>query len=73
MQPDGLSFLFYQTFWEVLKRDFMALAVDFWSGNLDVFRLSLSIITLIPKEPDARDMKKIRPVSFGNCSLIFFY
>jgi hypothetical protein len=73
MQPDGLSFLFYQTFWEVLKRDFMALAVDFWSGNLDVFRLNLSIITLIPKEPDARDMKKNCPVSFGNCSLNFFY
>jgi hypothetical protein len=39
----------------------MALAVDFWSGNLDVFRLNLSIITLIPKEPDARDMKKKLP------------
>lgn len=33
--PDGLSFLFYQTFWEVIKTDFMALVWDFEEGKLD--------------------------------------
>jgi hypothetical protein len=69
--PDGMSFLFYPTFWETIKNDFMALAADFWSGTLDVYRLNFSIITLIPKEPDARDMKKFRPISLWNCSLNF--
>jgi hypothetical protein len=26
-------------------------------------------ITLIPKEPEARDSKKFRPISLGNCNL----
>ena len=34
--PDGLSFLFYQTFWDVIKTDFMALLRDFEVGNLDM-------------------------------------
>ena len=56
--PDGLSFLFYQTFWEVIKNDFMALVRDFECGTLDIQRLNYSTVTLIPKEPDARHMKK---------------
>jgi hypothetical protein len=70
--PDGLSFLFYQTFWDVIKLDFMALAADFWSGSFDVFRLNFSTVTFISKEPDAREIKKFRPISLGNCSLKIF-
>jgi hypothetical protein len=65
----GFYFLFYQTFWEVIKKDFMALVKEFEAGTLDVARLNYAIITLIPKEPDARDMKKFRPISLGICSL----
>ena len=67
--PDGFSFLFYQKFWDLIKTDFMSLVRDFESGSLNVARLNYAIITLIPKEPDARDMKKFRPISLGNCSL----
>jgi hypothetical protein len=47
----------------------MALVRDFESGSLDVPRINFSIITLIPKEPEAKKMKKFRPISLGNCSL----
>jgi hypothetical protein len=47
----------------------MALVGDFEKGSLDVSRINFAIITLIPKEPEARDMKKFRPISLGNCSL----
>jgi hypothetical protein len=47
----------------------MALVRDFESGSLDVSRINFVIITLIPKEPEAKDMKKFRPISLGNCSL----
>jgi hypothetical protein len=36
---------------------------------LNVSRLCYAIITLILKEPDARYMKKSKPISLGNCSL----
>ena len=67
--PDGFSFLFYQKFWDLIKHDLMALVREFESGNLNVSRLNYAIITLIPKELDARDMKKFIPISLGNCSL----
>jgi hypothetical protein len=44
------------------KEDFMALVRDFESVVLDIARPNFSIITLISKEPDARDMKKFRPI-----------
>jgi hypothetical protein len=47
----------------------LALVRDFESGSLDVSRINFSIITLIPKEPEVKDMKKFRPISLGNCSL----
>ena len=56
--PDGLSFIFYQHFWEIIKGGFMALVRDFERGSLDIQRLNYSIVTLIPKEPDAKNMKK---------------
>jgi hypothetical protein len=32
---------------------------DFESGALDMARLNYAIIILIPKEPEAKDMKKL--------------
>jgi hypothetical protein len=50
---DGLSFLFYQKFWDMIKSDFMAIVWDFEAGNHNATRLNYAIITLIPKVPDA--------------------
>jgi hypothetical protein len=47
--PDGLSFMFYQCFWEVIKDDLISLFEDWYAGNLDIFRLNFAMITLIPK------------------------
>jgi hypothetical protein len=35
--PDGLPFLFYQHFWDMLKDDLMAIFKDFHDGKLDIF------------------------------------
>jgi hypothetical protein len=70
--PDGLSFMFYQCFWDIVKYDLINLFEDWFEGNLDIFRLNFAIITLIPKENDAREMKKFRPISLLNCSFKIF-
>lgn len=45
---------------------------DFFRGELDLDRLNFALLTLIPKEQDARNMKKFRPISLCNCSFKIF-
>lgn len=54
---DGLSFLFYQKFWEIIKGDILAMFEDFYKGDLDVYRLNFALVTLVPKVSDACNMK----------------
>jgi len=70
--PDGLSFLFYQEFRDIIKYDLVKLFNDFHRGDLDLFRLNFAMITLIPKVADARDMKNFRPISLIKYSFKIF-
>jgi hypothetical protein len=70
--PDGLSFMFYQTFWEVVKGDLIAMFNEWYNEKLDLYKLNFAMITLIPKENEARSMKKFRPISLLNCSFKIF-
>jgi hypothetical protein len=70
--PDGLPFLFYQKFWDVVKGDLVALFEDFHKGNLDLSRLNFALVTLIPKVGDATNIKQFRPISLLNCSFKIF-
>lgn len=65
---DGLSFLFYQKFWNLIKNDLIAIFHDFYKGELDLSRLNFDLVTLIPKVGDANNMKHFRPISLLNCS-----
>ena len=47
--------------------------VDAFNGNeLDIARLNYVILTLIPKEENATEMKKFRPIALINCSFKIF-
>jgi hypothetical protein len=70
--PDGLSFIFYQTYWDIVKGDLIAMFNEWYNDNLDLYRLNFAMITLIPKENEARSMKKFRPISLLNCSFKIF-
>jgi hypothetical protein len=70
--PDGLSFVFYQSFWDMIKQDLMAMLEEFRRGQLDLYRLNFALITIIPKEKDARTMNKYMPISLLNCSYMIF-
>jgi hypothetical protein len=71
-RPDGLSFLFYQKFWEVIKKDLVDMFNYFHKGDLDLHRLNFAMLTLVPKTSDARNMKNFRPISLANCSFKIF-
>jgi hypothetical protein len=70
--PNGLSFLFYHKFWEIVKGDIVRLFDEFYDGKLDLFRLNFAMLTLIPKAKDASEMKLFRPISLLNCSFKIF-
>jgi hypothetical protein len=61
--PDGIPFMFYQKFWDVIKLDLINMFNAWFDDNLDLYRLNFAMITLIPKENEARSMKKFRPIS----------
>ena len=70
--PDGFSFLFLQQFWVTIKKDIMAIFIDFYNGDLDIYRLNFAILTIIPKEKEATTMNKFRPISLLNCIFKLF-
>jgi hypothetical protein len=47
--PDGFSPKFYQAFWNIIKRDLMALFEDFHRGTLTLHSLNFGTVILLPK------------------------
>jgi hypothetical protein len=44
----------------------------FEKGEINISRLNYAMIILIPKEEEARSLKKFRPISLINCSFKVF-
>jgi hypothetical protein len=55
--PDGFPAEFYQAFWEIIKGELMALFHEFHKGDLPLFSLNFGIITLLPKEKEAKQIQ----------------
>ncbi len=47
--PDGLPVVFFKRFWESLKGPILNILNDFALGRVDIARLNIWIILLIPK------------------------
>ena len=65
--PDGIPIEFFQTCWEIVKKDIIEMFDDFHKGNLDVSRINYGIITLLTKTMDADRMQQFRPIRLLNC------
>lgn len=61
--PDGFSLAFFQSCWEVVKRDVLLIFNEFAREGKFVRSLNASFIVLIPKKPGAVDLKDFRPIS----------
>lgn len=66
--PDGLSFQFYQSFWNLVQSDLLNLFQDFYHRTLDISKLNLASICLLPKKTDAFIIQNFRPISLINYS-----
>ena len=64
--PDGLSVKFFQTFWNMINPEIMAIFDEFYVGSIDLGRLNYGIICLIPKVPGASDIRQFRPITVIN-------
>ncbi len=70
--PDGFPAEFYQVFWEVIKEDLMAIFIEFHEGKLPLHSLNFGIITLLPKQKEARQIQQYRPICLLNVSFKIF-
>jgi hypothetical protein len=55
-----------------VKVDLFEMFKGFHQGKLDLYKLNFALITVIPKEKDARTMNKFSPISLLNCSYKIF-
>jgi hypothetical protein len=70
--PDGIPAELYQTFWDLIKEDFMGMVKCFYSGELPLFWLNFGTIILLPKKENAIQIQHYRPICLLNVSFNFF-
>ncbi|XP_020262570.1 uncharacterized protein LOC109838550 [Asparagus officinalis] len=70
--PDGFSFLFYQTFWELIKSDLVDIMNFFGQHPSSLQRVNKVLITLIPKTTSSPTARDYRPISLINCIFKIF-
>jgi hypothetical protein len=63
VDPDGIPIEFYQSCWNFIKGDMMALFMEFHEERMDIRRLNYDIITLLPKIKESARIQQYRPIS----------
>ncbi|XP_023642406.1 uncharacterized protein LOC111831641 [Capsella rubella] len=66
--PDGMTALFYQKFWDVIKKDLTTLVKNFFTSGIFDGKINETNICLIPKGDRPREMAGFRPISLCNVS-----
>lgn len=64
--PDGLSVLFFQTFWHIIREDVTTASLTFFSSGYILKDFNHTLITLIPKCDHPQSIKDFRPISLCN-------
>lgn len=66
---DGFTTRFFQTYWEIVENDVIAVARNFFSGGRLLKSFNHTHMCLIPKVNDTREMAQVRPI--GLCSMFY--
>ncbi|GJZ21486.1 putative RNA-directed DNA polymerase, eukaryota, reverse transcriptase zinc-binding domain protein [Tanacetum coccineum] len=61
--PDGFTFMFFKTFWEVIQNDVVQFVQEFFQSACFPKGCNSSFIALIPKVEDAKLVSDFRPIS----------
>jgi hypothetical protein len=70
--PDGFPTEFYQSCWEIIKKDLMALFWEFHNGDLPLYNLNIGTIILLLKCREAATIQQYRPIYLLNVSFNIF-
>jgi hypothetical protein len=63
---------FYQSCWEIIKNDLMALFGEFHNGDLPLYNLNFGTIILLPKCREAAIIQQYKPIYLLNVSFKIF-
>lgn len=66
---DGFNAFFFKTSWQVVKNDVREAIFEFFDTSNLYLAVNCSLITLIPKSPEANTIKDMRPISC--CTTIY--
>lgn len=64
--PDGFPAEFYRAAWCIIKEDFVVAVQSFFMYGFLPWGVNATILTLIPKHDDAKEIKDYRPISCCN-------
>ncbi|GJT58097.1 RNA-directed DNA polymerase, eukaryota, partial [Tanacetum coccineum] len=65
--PDGFTFKFFKTFWDVIQNDVVRFVREFFQSACFPKGCNSSFIALIPKIGDAKFVSDFRPISLIGC------
>ncbi|GKB05354.1 putative RNA-directed DNA polymerase, eukaryota, reverse transcriptase zinc-binding domain protein [Tanacetum coccineum] len=65
--PDGFSFKFFTTFWDLVEDDVVRFVNEFFSSGRFPKGCNSSFITLIPKVSNSKFVSDFRPISLIGC------
>nr|KAJ0198799.1 hypothetical protein LSAT_V11C600337540 [Lactuca sativa] len=65
--PDGLTFKFIKTYWEIIKDDVMKFVFHFDKFGTFARGFNSTFISLVPKVKDPISLTDYRPISFMGC------
>lgn len=68
-RPDIFHAIFFQTFWEIVGGDVVALVQNWWRGNIRLNDINRTYISLIPKCNELKLITEYRPISC--CNVIY--
>lgn len=67
--PDGLHPFFYQKYWNIIGPSVVKLCKDIFDSQVIPFIISNTYLCLIPKIPNANNIRNFRPISL--CNMIY--
>ena len=64
---DGIPYEFYQTFWDLIKHEFLRVIAIMKTTQMLSETQNLAVISLQPKEGDNKKLSNWRPISLMCC------